>query len=66
MLSMKREMYGIDMQIEGTIMDKEASLSLMNVFKNDIQFTGLGAQDTKETEDLDNKGFLCRRCGKHN
>jgi len=56
-LSMKRDMYGIDMQIEGTIMDKEASLTLMNIFKNDIQFTGLGSQGTKETEDLDNEGF---------
>jgi len=56
-LSMKRKMYGIDMQIEGTVMDKEATLSLMNVFKNDIQFTGIGAQDEKETEDLENKGF---------
>ena len=56
-LSIKRELFGMDMQIEGSIADREASLSLMKIFKNEIEFTGFGAQDTKESRDLDNDGF---------
>ncbi|UFH58173.1 hypothetical protein [Sulfurovum mangrovi] len=56
-LSIKRETYGIDLQVEGTIMDKEASLTLTNVFKNKVEFTGIGAQDTDDTEDIYNESF---------
>lgn len=56
-LSMKRELFGMDMQIEGTLFDKEASLTLMKIFTNEIEFTGLGAQGEKGTEDLENDGF---------
>ena len=55
---MKRETYGIDLQIEGYIADKEASLTLTNVLKNKVEFTGIGAQsDDDDTEDSYNESF---------
>ena len=57
-LSMKRETYGFDVQIEGDIADREASLTLTNIFKNKVEFTGIGAQsDDDDTEDSDNEAF---------
>lgn len=56
-LSIKRETYGVDMQIEGHIADKEASLTMTNVFKNKVEFTGVGAQLFDHAEDIDNEAF---------
>ncbi len=57
-LSVKREMYGMDLQIEGDIADREASLTLVNIFKNKVEFTGIGAQsDEDDTEDIYNEAF---------
>lgn len=57
-LSMKRESYGMDIQIEGEIADKEASLIFTKVFKNKVEYTGIGAQsDDDDTEDIYNDSF---------
>lgn len=57
-LSMKRETYGFDLQIEGEIVDREASLTLTNILKNKVEFTGIGAQsDDDDTEDIYNEAF---------
>lgn len=57
-LSIKRESYGIDMEIEGHIADRMATLTLVNVLKNKVEFTGIGAQlDEDDTEDIYNKSF---------
>ena len=57
-LSVKKESYGMDIQIEGEIADKEASLTFTNVFKNKVEYTGIGAQsDDDDTEDVYNDSF---------
>ena len=57
-LSIKRETYGMDMQIEGKIADKEASLVLTKVFQNKVEYTGIGAHSEEDdTEDIYNNGF---------
>jgi hypothetical protein len=57
-LSMKKETYGMDIQIEGEIADREASLVMTKVFKNEVEFTGIGAQsDDDDTEDIYNDSF---------
>ena len=48
----------MDIQIEGEIGDKEASLIFTNVFKNKVEYTGIGAQsDDDDTEDVYNDSF---------
>ena len=49
--SVKREAYGIDMQIEGDIADKEASLTLTKVFKHKVDYTGIDANIVDTTSD---------------
>lgn len=57
-LSIKRNSYGMDIQVEGDIADREASLVFTNVFKNEVEFTGIGAQsDDDDTEDIYNDSF---------
>lgn len=56
-LSIKRETYGMDIQLEGTIAEREASLTMTNIFKNKVDFTGLGAQLTDHAEDIDNESY---------
>ena len=56
-IEVKRETYGMDLQIEGDIADKEATLTLTNVFKNKVEYTGMGAQLTDDVEDIDNESF---------
>jgi hypothetical protein len=57
-LSMKRETYGFDLQIEGEIVDREASLTFTNILRNKVEFTGIGAQsDDDDTEDSYNEAF---------
>ena len=56
-LSIKRETFGMDLQIDGTIADREASLTFVNIFKNKVEYTGSGMQDTKDTEDIENDAF---------
>ena len=56
-LSIKRNTYGIDFQIEGYIMDKEMTLAATNVFKNDVEFTGIGAGYEDDAESMYDEGF---------
>ena len=57
-LSMKRETYGMDIQVEGEIADREASLVFTKVFKNEVTFTGIDSQsDELDTEDIYNDSF---------
>jgi hypothetical protein len=56
-LSVKKEMYGMDMQIEGYIVDREATLTLTNIFKNEVEFTGIGAQSIEDLENIYNSSF---------
>jgi hypothetical protein len=56
-LSIKRETFGVDLQIDGIIAGREASLTLVNIFKNKVEYTGIGMQDTKDSEDLENDAF---------
>ena len=43
--SLKKESYGLDLQIEGYISDKEALLTLTKIIKNKVEFTGIGVDD---------------------
>ena len=56
-LSIKRNTYGIDFQIEGYLMEKEVTLAATNVFKNDVEFTGIGAGLEDDAESLYDEGF---------
>ena len=56
-LRVKRKTYGMDLQIEGEIADKEASLTSTYVFKNEVEYTGIGAQLTDDVEDIYNSSF---------
>ncbi len=56
-ISVKKEMYGMDMQIEGLISDREASLILTSIFKNKVEYTGIGAQTIDDLEDIYNSSL---------
>ncbi|QOR62855.1 hypothetical protein ACM66Z_05195 [Sulfurovum sp. ST-21] len=56
-LSIKRETFGIDMQVEGEIAEREVVLTITNIFKNKVEFTGIGMQLTDDTEDIENDAF---------
>ncbi|MCW8821014.1 MAG: hypothetical protein OQK45_02215 [Sulfurovum sp.] len=56
-LRVKTEMYGMDLQIEGDIAEREASLTFTKIFKNKVEFTGIGAQLSEDTEDIYNDAF---------
>jgi hypothetical protein len=53
-LSIKRETYGMDLQIEGDIVEKEATLTLVKVFKNKVEYTGVGAGVIEDLDDVYN------------
>lgn len=55
-LTMERETYGIDFQIEGMIVNKEVSLVATKVLKNDVNFSGLGSGD-EDFEDILSTGY---------
>lgn len=56
-LSIKRDTYGMDLQVEGDIAEKEATLTLTKVFKNKIEYTGMGAGSIEHFEDVYNDAF---------
>lgn len=56
-LSVKRDTYGMDLQVEGDIADKEATLTLTKVFKNKVEYTGVGAGSIDHLEDVYNDAF---------
>lgn len=53
-LSIKRETYGMDLQIEGDIAEKEATLTFVKVFKNKVEYTGVGAGVIEDLNDVYN------------
>jgi hypothetical protein len=55
--SIKRETYGMDMQIEGVIADKPVELTLSKVFKNTVTYSGEYAGIEHLSESLDNEAF---------
>lgn len=58
-LSVDQKTYGMDFQIEGIIADKEVSLIMSNVMKNQVTYTGRGSNllDPERFTNLDNKAF---------
>jgi len=56
-LSIKRETYGIDLQIEGTIMEREFTLAATKVFKNDVEYSGINSGLDHESENMYDEGF---------
>lgn len=56
-LSIKRETYGIDLQIEGEIAQKLISLNVAKVLKNEVTYTGIDAGLIHELDNLDNEAF---------
>lgn len=58
-LSVDQKTYGMDFQIEGIIADKEVSLIVSNVLKNEVTYTGRGSNllDPERFTNLDNKAF---------
>ncbi len=56
-LSIKRETYGIDLQIEGTIMEREVTLAATKVFKNDVEYSGINSGLDHDTENMYDEGF---------
>ena len=56
-LSVKRETYGIDIQLEGEIAEKSISLIATNIFKNKVDYTGYGAGSTEDLESQYNDAF---------
>lgn len=58
-LSIERETYGMDFQIEGILAEKEVSLIFSNVFKNKVTYTGVGSNltDPEEFTNVDNDAF---------
>jgi len=50
-LSIKRNTYGMDFMVEGYIADKSVTLTMSKVFKNEVTYTGIGA------ENIDNEAF---------
>lgn len=57
-LSIKRETYGIDFQLEGTLMERDVTLSSSYVFKNNVEYTGINsAVDEYDTESMYDEGF---------
>ncbi len=53
-LSIKRETYGMDLQMEGDIADKETTLTLTKVFKNKVLYSGVGAGTIEDLDDVYN------------
>lgn len=56
-LSIERETYGIDMQIEGEIAEKLVSLNVAKILKNEVTYTGIDAGAVHELDNLDNEAF---------
>jgi hypothetical protein len=58
-LHIKQKTYGMDFQIEGTVAEKEVSLIVSNVLKNQITYTGRGSNllDPEQFTNVDNKAF---------
>ena len=56
-LRVKRETYGIDVQLEGEVFEKSISIIATNIFKNKVNYTGYGAGSTEDLESQYNDAF---------
>jgi hypothetical protein len=56
-LRVKRETYGIDLQLEGEIAERSINVIATNIFKNNVEFTGMGAGANHDLENADNDAF---------
>ncbi len=57
-LSMKRETYGVDFQLEGSVMEREFTIAAAYIFKNDIEYTGINSGiDDLDTLSIYDEGF---------
>jgi len=56
-LRVKRETYGLDFQLEGEIAEKSISVIATNIFKNNVEFTGIGAGATEDLESQNSDAF---------
>ncbi|HEY9191183.1 MAG TPA: hypothetical protein VIM88_09995, partial [Sulfurovum sp.] len=56
-LRIERETYGMDLMVEGYIGDKEVTLTMSKVFKNEVTYTGIGAGTSRELDNVDNEAF---------
>ncbi len=56
-LRVKRETYGLDFQLEGEIAEKSISVIATNIFKNTVEYTGMGAGSTHDLENMENDAF---------
>ena len=56
-LSVKRETYGLDFQLEGEILERSISIIATNIFKNDVEYTGMGAGTTEDLQSVKNDAF---------
>lgn len=56
-LSIKRETYGIDFQLEGVVADRSVSFIVSDVLKNKVTYSGIGSGTNKDYTDLLNKAL---------
>jgi hypothetical protein len=56
-LRVKRETYGLDFQLEGEILERSISVIATNIFKNDVEYTGIGAGSTEDLQSIKNDAF---------
>jgi len=56
-LSVKRETYGLDFQLEGEIAEKSISVIATNIFKNNVEYTGIGVGSTEDLQSSENDAF---------
>ena len=56
-LRVKRETYGVDFQFEGEIAEKTVSIIATNIFKNKVEYTGMGVGATEDLESSQNDAF---------
>jgi hypothetical protein len=56
-LRVERETYGVDLQIEGVIAQKNVSLIATKVLRNDVNYSGMYAGTTEDLEDTLSRAF---------
>ncbi|WP_309497718.1 hypothetical protein [Sulfurovum sp.] len=56
-IRVKRETYGVDFQLEGEIYEKSLSIIATNIFKNTVDYTGMGAGSIEDLESGENDAF---------
>jgi hypothetical protein len=56
-LQVKRETYGVDLQLEGVLLDKKVSLAATKVLRNDVVYTGIGAGADEDSENMLGEGY---------